>query len=211
MKLPIRLFCPAEATDWSTKLQSEREVQLCKDIASRLGLAINLDEEHAKLFLGRVKSKPKAAGDALEKRVRPQSQSTSKSCGQCSVAMAITLLTGSNWTDLDIAARYGYELLSGLNAEVKSTGWGYTDHDFSPQLWGAIEAAIDGGAMVIIALNGPEFSPSGYGHILGIVGYDQANVRLVDPNGGYFRTVSRHLVETCPPHRQGKWCFVPAK
>ena len=54
----LRLFCPADKTDWSCALQTEREVQLCKDVASRLGLAISVNQEAGKLFLGRSKPLP---------------------------------------------------------------------------------------------------------------------------------------------------------
>lgn len=49
----MRLFCPADKTDWSCTLQTPREVQLCKDIGSRLGLAMREDKENGKFFLGR--------------------------------------------------------------------------------------------------------------------------------------------------------------
>jgi uncharacterized protein YcbK (DUF882 family) len=52
-KKKLRLFCPADKIDWSCNLETDREVQLCRDIASRLGLAIKVDEEIGKLFLGR--------------------------------------------------------------------------------------------------------------------------------------------------------------
>lgn len=68
MSTGLRLFCPAEATDWSTALITEREIELCKSIASRLGLAIRIDQGHGKLYLGRgqappAKKPPLAEGD----------------------------------------------------------------------------------------------------------------------------------------------------
>lgn len=58
MSTGLRLFCPAEATDWSVALLTEREVELCRSIASRLGLAISINKEHGKLYLGRGKMPP---------------------------------------------------------------------------------------------------------------------------------------------------------
>ena len=52
---PLRLFCPAEDSSWSQSIQTERELQICKDIATRLGLPINLDEAAGKLYLGHAK------------------------------------------------------------------------------------------------------------------------------------------------------------
>ena len=54
----LRLFVPAEDHTWSQSIQTERELQICKDIASRLGLAIRLDKATKKLFLGRKKNEP---------------------------------------------------------------------------------------------------------------------------------------------------------
>lgn len=56
-KKNLRLFCPADKIDWSTEIQTPRELQLIKDIASRLSLAIKVDEEIGKVFLGRSETK----------------------------------------------------------------------------------------------------------------------------------------------------------
>lgn len=53
MSTGLRLFCPADRSDWSVALITEREVELCKSVASRLGIAININKEHGKLYLGR--------------------------------------------------------------------------------------------------------------------------------------------------------------
>ena len=61
MKLPLKLICPAEDSSWSELLKTEREVQICRDIASRLKLAINIDEDAGKLYLGRLTPAPSPA------------------------------------------------------------------------------------------------------------------------------------------------------
>lgn len=73
----LRLFCPADRTDWSCQLQTEREVQLCKDIASRMGMAININEQAGKLFLGRSKGLPPGQADVTY----PSGQAYSKASG----------------------------------------------------------------------------------------------------------------------------------
>lgn len=49
----LRLFSPADRIDWSCEIQTERELQLIKDIASRNKMAIKVDEALGKVFLGR--------------------------------------------------------------------------------------------------------------------------------------------------------------
>lgn len=78
----LRLFCPADKIDWSTSLQTEREVQLCRDIASRLGLAININEDVGKLFLGRSKSVAPANADVTY----PSGQGYAKAAGSAQEA-----------------------------------------------------------------------------------------------------------------------------
>jgi hypothetical protein len=64
MELPLTLVCPADKTDWTNQLNTAREVELCKSIASRLGLAININEDQKKLYLGRSKT-PTPPKDAV--------------------------------------------------------------------------------------------------------------------------------------------------
>lgn len=171
-------------------------------------------EKERKLFLSGAAAPPKPAparAVSVEAKVRPQGQSNSISCGQCSAAMAINCITGKHLTDMDFDAQHGFALLDGLNRECPGVRW----RDLTPgaqfvggKQWDSIAAALAAGFPALIALNGPEFSPSGYGHILLVVGIDGDKVRLADPARGAFRTVSKQLVETCPPHRQGKWVFV---
>lgn len=351
MKLPLKLICPAEDPSWSELLTTEREVQICRDIASRLKLAINIDEAAGKLYLGRLAPAPtpkpstqiNAAGLALIKnseglrlssyadaagvwtvgyghtgndvtpgmtisqtraeellrsdlarfelgvaatvkvpvsanqfaalvslaynigltafgsstllrklnagdaagaaeqfgqwtyaggrslaglvarrqkerdlflsdqappagasvQVIPLKQHRDDSCGQASVAMAINTLTGKKLDDNDIDARYGYFLLDALNAECPNHVW--ADPLFTPASWTGIEQRLKAGRPTLIALNGPDFSPSGRGHVLLICRLVGDLVYMADPATGTIRSWTRAQVESAKGHPQGKW------
>lgn len=137
-----------------------------------------------------------------------QAQHYSDSCGQCCAAMLITDLSSpaKSVDDYWVRARYGFNLLGALNTNTGGNHW-IDAGNFSSSMWDSIYNSIKNGKAVMIGLNGPAFSPSGYGHILLIVAIDGNNVVLADPNGGHWRTESKQTIENCPPHSEGKFVF----
>lgn len=155
---------------------------------------------------------PTPAPKATTVPVRPLAQNNSVSCGQTSVAMAINSIRGTNLQDYDINARYGFSLLGALNAESRGTGVSWRDAgDLSASKWPAIEGALDRGLPVVVALNGSEFSPSGRGHIVLVVGIDGDRVEFADPATGTIRRTSKRNMETAPRHPDGNFIFLPRR
>lgn len=148
-----------------------------------------------------------ASAGTLE--VKPLAQNTSVSCGQTSVAMAVNALTGKNLTDMDINSRYGFELLNGLNAETASAGYTWKDGgDLNASSWDLIDHKVNQEKTpVIVALNGPEFSPSGRGHIVTIVKTEGDTVTFADPATGALRTTTKQNMNNAPSHPDGNFVF----
>jgi len=197
--VPLRLFAPADDSKVSRDL-SQSELDLVRWISTRLGLHIN-ESIPGKVFL--------AAGTAKARlwKVEPLAQSNGVSCGQTSVAMACNALTGKMLRDTDIHARYGFSLLAALNGE---SGQAYVDGgNLDASKWSGIESRLVRGP-IVIGLNGPDFSPSGRGHIVLITGVDGGKVTFADPNGGVWRTLLKSRFEQAPPHPDGKFIFWPA-
>ncbi len=151
------------------------------------------------------------ASGAKRKRVnlKPLAQSNSVSCGQTSVAMSINALTGKKLTDRDIQKRYGFSLLQALNAESRGSGYSWKDGgNLTRNSWGVLEQKINKkGTPVLIGLNGPNFSPSGRGHIVTLIGIDGDKVTYADPADGKVKTTTRRTIEQAPPHPDGKFLF----
>lgn len=144
--------------------------------------------------------------------VVPLAQSNSISCGQTSVAMAVNSLKGTSLRDTDIHRRYGFGLLGALNAESASVGVKWKDAgNFSAPKWPVIEGALKQRMPVVIGLNGPEFSPTGRGHIVTIVAIEGDKVSFADPAKGVIRETSRRNIERAPAHPHGKFLFVPSR
>lgn len=145
--------------------------------------------------------------------LRPQAQSNSISCGQSSVAMAINSITGQNLTDMDIDKKYGFELLKALNGESQNAGVTWRDGGtITPGSWGLIEQKVNQEQMpVIVALNGPEFSPSGRGHIVTITKIEGDTVYFADPAQGVIRTTTKDKMNTAPSHPDGNFIFYGTK
>lgn len=152
-----------------------------------------------------------AAGGTL--RVVPQVQSNSISCGQTSVAMAVNALTGKNLRDTDIDRRYGFELLRALNDESRQAGWSWHDGGvIGPDRWDLIAHKVNvEKTPVIVALNGPEFSPSGRGHIVTIIGVEGEQVTYADPADGTIKTTTRQAMNQAPPHPDGNFIFYASR
>lgn len=154
---------------------------------------------------------PKKARKAKPLGVRPEKQPDGSACGQTSVAMTLRYLTGKPWTASQVASRYGYGLKAALQQETSSLGLTWKDRNFSPKLWGTIEEKLKLGRPVIMGLNGPNFSPSGRGHIITLTGIQGDTVTFVDPASGKQRQLPRSAFEQAPGHPQGKFVFYAVK
>lgn len=151
---------------------------------------------------------PEVLSVDLRGAVRPQAQSNSISCGQASVAMAVHYLTGKAIRDTDIDARYGFALLEALQRECPQHNWRDAGN-LSSESWPSIMRALSNRCPVIVGLNGPQFSPSGRGHIVLIVGLvANGGVWFADPAYGSFRRCTRRDMESAPPHPDGKFIFL---
>jgi hypothetical protein len=141
--------------------------------------------------------------------VRPMAQSNSVSCGQTSVAMAVNSLTGKSLTDRDISKRYGFGLLSALNGESRGSGYSWRDGgNFNSGKWSLLEQKLNKEKTpVIIGLNGPQFSPSGRGHIVTLMSVNGNQVKYADPADGKIKTTTRQAIERAPSHPDGKFIF----
>lgn len=218
MKLPLRLFCPAEDSTWSEELKTEREVQICKDIASRLSLPIRIDEEHGKLFLGRGKDwkpepdGPKVLSVNLKDRVTILAQTNAVSCGQTSCAMAANTITGQRLTDQSWDRRHGMSLLGGLQLECKDHGVTWEDVGRPrPEIWPRVLQSLASGFPAVCGVNGPDFSPSGHGHIVCIIGVTSKTVIFADPNRGRLRELERERFEQAQEYPQGNFIFLATR
>ncbi len=147
-------------------------------------------------------------GDGVT-NLKPLAQSNSISCGQTSVAMAINSLTGKNLTDVDIDQKYGFQLLNALNAETGNSGVNWRDGGIvSPENWSLIEQKVNNEKMpVIVALNGPEFSPSGRGHIVTITKVEGDTVHFADPATGVVKTTTKASMNNAASHPDGNFIF----
>lgn len=204
-KLPLRFFCPADKTDWEIQIQTERELEIIKSIASRLKLAIRVDEAIGKVFLGRSQAKPVSVN--LKDRVKILAQNTATSCGLTSCAMAVNTITGQNLDDGQFRLRHGMDLLGGLNAETPKFIWRDRDRP-RPDLWPEVMAALQNGCPAIAFLNGPEFSPSGRGHVVCIIGLTSQTVIFADPNGGRLRELPKAEFEHAKEYPQGNALYI---
>ena len=60
---------------------------------------------------------------------------------------------------------------------------------------------------MIMGLNGPEFSPSGRGHIVTLLSIEGDQVRYADPADGTIKTTTKQAIQNAPGHPQGKFFF----
>ena len=142
--------------------------------------------------------------------VQPLAQSNGVSCGQTSVAMCINSLTGQNLTDMDIDSKYGFGLLNALKSESAQSGYDWRDNgNLTAESWATIDQKVNQEKLpVVVALNGPEFSPSGRGHIVTIVKTEGDSVTYADPADGTVKTTSKYNMQTAPSHPDGNFVFV---
>lgn len=144
------------------------------------------------------------------KEVQPLAQSNGISCGQTSVAMCINSLTGQHLTDVDIDNKYGFGLLNALKTESAPSGFDWRDNgNLNASSWATIDQKVNQEKLpVVVALNGPEFSPSGRGHIVTIVKTEGDTVTFADPATGQLRTTTKQNMENAPSHPDGNFVFV---
>lgn len=203
---PLRLFAPPEQYKIFWTLESERERQLIAWIAQQLGLRYREQMDNHKLYLGL----PASLNAPVV--LQPLRQSNASSCGQTSVAMAINALTGQHLTDMDIQHRYGFALLQALNQECQGSGYRWLDlGDLTRDNWPQVARVLEQSLPVIIGLNGPEFSPSGRGHIITLTAIDQNHINYADPATGTMATTTLESLLSAPPHPDGKFIFLPDK
>jgi predicted double-glycine peptidase len=141
--------------------------------------------------------------------VTPLAQNTGDSCGQTSVAMSINALTGKNLNDNDINNKYGYELLRALKEETADAGYTWKDGgEIKADCWELLEHKVNNEKTpVVVALNGPEFSASGRGHIVTITKIDGDKVTFADPATGTTRTTTKQNMNNAESHPQGNFIF----
>lgn len=141
--------------------------------------------------------------------VQPLAQNNGVSCGQTSVAMCINALTGKSMKDYDVNDKYGFELLNALNGECQGNGYTWKDGgEVSADKWALIDHKVNTEKIpVVVALNGPEFSPSGRGHIVTIVKTEGDNVTFADPATGTMRTVTKDQMNNAGQHPDGNFIF----
>lgn len=192
-----RLFAPAEDYRESFELETEHERRLLAWLARRLRLRHS--EKNGKVFLA-------MPFPVKTTNVVPLRQSNEFSCGQTSVAMAINALTARHLTDVDVDQRYGFALLAALNAECPDHRW-VDGGDLDSFTWPILETHLP----VILGVNGPEFSPSGRGHIITLTTITANQVTFADPATGTFRTTTREALLAAPAHPDGKFFFYPHK
>ena len=156
-------------------------------------------------------SDPSAFGAARtgSLNVTPIAQQTGDSCGQTSVAMSINALTGKNLTDNDINSKSGYELLRALKDETAEAGYTWKDGgEINSNSWELLEHKVNNEKTpVVVALNGPEFSVSGRGHIVTITKIDGDKVTFADPATRTMRTTTKQNMNNAPSHPQGNFIF----
>ena len=142
--------------------------------------------------------------------IQGQVQGESYSSGQCSVAMAVNYLTGKELRDCDINATYGFALLEALKTECQFAGYDWRDAgDLQPSSWKLIESKLlQERTPVILALNGPEYSPNGRGEIVLLTDIQGETVHYIHPVDGRQHTTTRAEIEASPPFPDGKFIFV---
>ena len=144
--------------------------------------------------------------------VTPIAQSNSVSCGQTSVAMCLNSITGgaAKLNDMDIDQHYGFQLLKALKTESREAGVDWRDAgNITNDSWSFIDKKVNQeGLPVIVALNGPEFSPSGRGHIVTIMKTTADTVTYADPADGTIKTTQKSNMVNAPSHPDGNFLFV---
>lgn len=150
---------------------------------------------------------PKVLSVNLAYRVAILAQGNAISCGQTSCAMAVNTITGQKLTDYHWQARHGFNLLGGLQAECPEHTWEDVDRP-RPEIWPRVMASLAAGCPAVCGVNGPDFSPSGHGHIVCIIGLNSKKVIFGDPNRGRLRELERERFEQAQEYPQGNFLFL---
>lgn len=138
--------------------------------------------------------------------LKPLRKSNAVSGGQAAVAMCVNSLTGQAVTDLDINSLFGFELLNALNAMCPEYRW-KDEGEVGPLKWPLIESRLQRGVPVIVAVNGPEFDPTGRGEVLVLVAVAGDVVVYADPGTGTLRTTTKASLNSAPEHPDGNFIF----
>lgn len=208
MSTGLRLFCPADRSDWSVALITEREVELCRSIASRLGIAININKEQGKFYLGRSRNPgatpaPKEGAiywDAPYYRqwdsevvVNGRNQGP-RMCNSSTHAMLLEYylpgtLTGTPRQPDDLFLRRVFQFGDTTNAQAQVqalASYGLTVEFTKRATWEQLlERLKDGPCGAGVLHHGPSSRPTGGGHWMLPVGWDPDRQEIIchDPNG----------------------------
>ena len=111
---------------------------------------------------------------------------------------------------MDVDSEYGYRLLDALEIESRPFGidW-YDAGNIGPEMYAKIQEALEQNLPVVVAVNGPLFSPLGRGSIVTIVGLDSKTVRYADPADGKIKEHSWQKFLDAPQHPDGNFGFLP--
>lgn len=206
-----RLFAPPETHESSFPLETERERELLAWLAARLGLRHRVLPDNQKVFVG-LPSPEAGAEVPVTLKIRPLRQLNEVSCGQACVAMCVNAITDQVLTDADIDRLYGFALLQALNAECRERGFEWLDGgNLTSANFRRLAGVLEQKLPVILGLNGPEFSPSGRGHIITLTALKSDQITFADPASGTFRTTTRARILVAPPHPDGKFFFYPRR
>ena len=151
--------------------------------------------------------------NAATNNIKPLAQNNGISCGQTSVAMCVNSLTGKSLIDADINSKYGFGLLEALNSESREVGVNWKDGGvINNNCWSLLEQKVNNeGLPAIVALNGPEFSPSGRGHIVTVTKIEGNTVHYADPATGTTKTTTKQAMNNAPSHPDGNFIFYASR
>lgn len=156
-------------------------------------------------------AKPVVKSVNLKGLVKILAQQAGDTCGACSCAMAVNTITGTHYDDLTWDRRhrnrYGLDLLSGLKQDCPKHEWRDAGRP-RPDVWDEVLESLAARCPVICGVNGNDFSRSGRGHIVAIIGVTTTTVIFADPNGGELRELSRQAFENAAEYPQGNFLFI---
>jgi len=194
------------------KLMASHSESKTRDVGSK-DAAMNKLNTMSHFNLSSIQGRESRSFSGPGANVTPLAQSNGVSCGQTSVAMCLNSLTGSSLNDMDIDTHYGFQLLEALKNESRPAGYDWRDAgNISADSWSFIDRKVNQEKLpVIVALNGPEFSPSGRGHIVTIMKTTEDTVTYADPADGKVKTTNKQNMVNAPSHPDGNFLFVADK
>jgi hypothetical protein len=145
-------------------------------------------------------------GNLINSNEHAVRQSTPTNCGKATVAYVVNKLMGTSLVDTDISSQLQMELVTRTKLKWESPNF---DQKNPNKTWSLIQSSLDRGIPVIIGLGG-QFSASGYGHIIPIIGIQGDYVYYMDPadSKNPFKKVTKKDIEDAPGHTQGKFLFI---